>query len=94
MTNISFKLRTNLYTLRVVSKQDSIDKIIENSKITVIMSIFGININHDLKIVAKKSIEWQQDQPVVYGSIADQLGAYEDIGTIEELRELKARKIK
>lgn len=27
-------------------------------------------------------IEWQQDQPVVYGSIADQLGAYEDIGTI------------
>ena len=39
-------------------------------------------------------IEWQQDQPVVYGSIADRLGAYEDIGTIEELRELKERIIK
>ena len=38
--------------------------------------------------------EWQQDQSVIYGSIADRLGAYEDIGTIEELRELKARKIK
>lgn len=38
--------------------------------------------------------EWQQDQSVIYGSIADRLGAYEDIGTIEELRELKARNIK
>ena len=38
--------------------------------------------------------EWQQDQSVVYGSIVNRLGAYEDIGTIEELRELKARKIK
>lgn len=35
--------------------------------------------------------EWQQDQSVIYGSIADRLGAYEDIGTIEELRELKVR---
>lgn len=35
--------------------------------------------------------EWQQDQTVVYGTIVDRLGTYEDIGTIEELRELKAR---
>ena len=73
MTNISFKLRTNLYTLRVVSKQDSIDKIIENSKITVIMSIFGININHDLKIVAKKSMAIIISNAIVFSQSSFQI---------------------
>ena len=43
---------------------------------------------------AGAGVSEQNDQSVIYGSIADRLGAYEDIGSIEELRELKARKIK
>ena len=33
--------------------------------------------------------EWQQEQPVIYGPIADRLGKYEDLGTIQELAEMK-----
>lgn len=33
-------------------------------------------------------MEWQQDQSVIYGSIADRLGAYEDLGSPEEFAEL------
>ena len=33
--------------------------------------------------------EWQQEQPVIYGPIADRLGKYEDLGTIQELEEMK-----
>jgi hypothetical protein len=32
-------------------------------------------------------IEWQQEIPVVYGSLVDLLGRYEDLGTPEEIRE-------
>ena len=33
-------------------------------------------------------MEWQQDQTVLYGNIADRLGAYEDLGSSEEFAEL------
>lgn len=33
--------------------------------------------------------EWQQEQLVIYGPIADRLGKYEDLGTIQELEEMK-----
>lgn len=32
--------------------------------------------------------EWQQEQTVLYGKIIDRLGAYEDIGTPQELAQL------
>lgn len=34
-------------------------------------------------------LEWQQEQTVLFGTVADRLGEYEDLGSIEELRELK-----
>ena len=33
-------------------------------------------------------LEWQQEDIVVFGEVANLLGAYEDLGTPEELREL------
>ena len=33
-------------------------------------------------------LEWQQEDVVVFGEVANLLGAYEDLGTPEELREL------
>lgn len=33
-------------------------------------------------------MEWQQDQTVLYGNIADRLGAYENLGSSEEFAEL------
>ena len=37
-------------------------------------------------------LEWQQEQTVLFGTIADRLGEYEDLGSVEELRELKRRR--
>ena len=34
-------------------------------------------------------LEWKQYQTVLFGTVADRLGVYEDLGSIEELRELK-----
>ena len=34
-------------------------------------------------------LEWQQEQTVLFGTVADRLGEYEDLGSVEELRELK-----
>lgn len=33
-------------------------------------------------------LEWQQEELTVFGEVANLLGAYEDLGTPEELREL------
>lgn len=33
-------------------------------------------------------MEWQQEELTVFGEVANLLGAYEDLGTIEELQEL------
>lgn len=33
-------------------------------------------------------LEWQQEEVVVFGEVANLLGAYEDLGAPEELREL------
>ena len=33
-------------------------------------------------------LEWQQEELTVFGEVANLLGAYEDFGTPEELREL------
>lgn len=33
-------------------------------------------------------MEWQQEELTVFGEVANLLGAYEDLGTIEELKEL------
>ena len=38
-------------------------------------------------------LEWQQEDIVVFGEAANLLGAYEDLGTPEELRELLKTKI-
>ena len=38
---------------------------------------------------ASLRLEWQQEQTVLFGTVADRLGEYEDLGSIEELRELK-----
>lgn len=35
--------------------------------------------------------EWQYDQTVLFGTMVDKLGAYEDLGTPEEFRELIAK---
>ena len=37
-------------------------------------------------------LEWQQEDVVVFGEVANLLGAYEDLGTPEELRELQKTK--
>ena len=37
-------------------------------------------------------LEWQQEQTVLFGTIADRQGEYEDLGSVEELRELKRRR--
>lgn len=34
-------------------------------------------------------MEWQLERPVFFGTHIDKLGRYEDIGTLEEFRELK-----
>lgn len=39
-------------------------------------------------------LEWQMDDLTVFGEIADRLGAYEDLGTVDELRELQKLKVK
>ena len=36
-------------------------------------------------------LEWQLEQSVLFGTVADRLGEYEDLGSVEELRELKRR---
>ena len=36
-------------------------------------------------------LPWQQEQTVLFGTVADRLGEYEDLGSVEELRELKRR---
>lgn len=41
---------------------------------------------------ASLRLEWQQEQTVLFGSVADRLGEYEDLGSVEELRELKRRR--
>lgn len=33
-------------------------------------------------------LEWQQEELTVFGEVANLLGAYEDLGTPEKLREL------
>lgn len=33
-------------------------------------------------------MEWQQEELTVFGEVANLLGAYEDLGPIEELQEL------
>ena len=38
--------------------------------------------------VGSVRMEWQQDQTVLYGNIADRLGAYEDLRSPEEFAEL------
>lgn len=39
-------------------------------------------------------LEWQQEDLTVFGEVANLLGAYEDLGTVEELKELQKLKIK
>lgn len=36
-------------------------------------------------------MEYQQEQSTIFGDIANALGGYEDVGTVEEFRELKKR---
>lgn len=40
-------------------------------------------------IASSLRLEWQQEQTVLFGTVADRLGEYEDLGSVEELRELK-----
>jgi hypothetical protein len=51
------------------------------------------NPNHTYRIpmADQKTIrlEWQQGSLNVFGELADRLGQYEDLGTVEELMELK-----
>lgn len=52
------------------------------------------NPNHTYRVPMadqKKTIrlEWQQGSLNVFGELADRLGQYEDLGSIEELMELK-----
>lgn len=36
-------------------------------------------------------MEWQQEEPVFFGTAVDKLGAYEECGTLEEFQQLKKR---
>lgn len=48
------------------------------------------NGSYRIPMCTQKTIrlEWQQEEIVVFGEVANLLGAYEDLGTPEELREL------
>lgn len=54
------------------------------------------NGSYRIPMCAQKTLrlEWQQEDLVVFGEIANLLGAYEDLGTVEELKELQKLKIK
>ncbi|HIY01218.1 MAG TPA: hypothetical protein IAA26_05160 [Candidatus Blautia faecipullorum] len=36
-------------------------------------------------------LEWQQSDLAIYGEVADKLGRYEDLGSLEELEEILNR---